>query len=180
MDTLRILMGAVVLILGRKLYWLFVAVVGFVLGMALAPRFISGGSQWVILVIALAAGGLGALLAVFLQQTALAVAGFIGGGYVGYVLAGMMGWEAGRLLWVPALIGAIVGVVLVVALFEWALIILSSLIGAGLIIEATRLSTTTAGLLFVALLIVGIAIQAGMMRGDRQRSEPGPPAQSDD
>jgi hypothetical protein len=179
MDTLRILLGAIVLILGRKLYWLFVAVAGFVLGMALAPRFISGGSQWVILVIALAAGLLGALLAVFLQQAALAVAGFIGGGYVGYVLAGMMGWEAGRLLWVPALIGAIVGVVLVVALFEWALIILSSLIGAGLIVEATRLSTTIAGLLFVALLVVGIAIQAGMMRGDRHRSEPGPPAQSD-
>ena len=132
-----------------------------------------------ILAIALAAGVVGALLAVFLQQAALAVAGFIGGGYVGYVLAGMMGWEAGRLLWVPALIGAIVGVVLVVALFEWALIILSSLIGAGLIAEATHFRPPIAGLLFVALLIVGIAVQAGLMRGDRRRAEPGPPAQSD-
>ena len=179
MDTLRILMGAVVLILGRKLYWLFVGAVGFVLGIALATRFLSGGSQWVILAIALAAGVLGALLAVFLQQAALAVAGFIGGGYVGYVLAGMMGWEAGRLLWVPALIGAIVGVVLVVALFEWALIILSSLTGAGIIVEATHFRPPIAGLLFVALLIVGIAVQAGLMRGDRRRAEPSPPAQSD-
>jgi hypothetical protein len=179
MDTLRILMGAVVLILGRKLYWLFVGAVGFVLGIALAPRFLSGGSQWVILVIALAAGLLGALLAVFLQQAAIAVAGLIGGGYVGFVLAGMVGWDAGRLVWVPIIIGGILGVVLAVALFDWALIILSSLTGAGLIVEATHFSSPIAGLLFVALLVVGIAVQAGLMRGERRRAEPGPPAQSD-
>ena len=134
MNTLRILMGAVVLVLGRKLYWLFVGAVGFVLGIALATRFLSGGPQWVILVIALAAGLLGALLAAFLQQAAIAVAGLIGGGYVGFILAGMIGWDAGRLAWVPIIIGGILGVILVVALFDWALIILSSLTGAGLIV----------------------------------------------
>jgi hypothetical protein len=179
MNTLRILMGAVVLVLGRKLYWLFVGAVGFVLGIALATRFLSGGSQWVILVIALAAGLLGALLAVFLQQAAIAVAGLIGGGYVGFVLASMVGWDAGRLVWVPIIIGGILGVVLVVALFDWALIILSSLTGAGLIVEATQFRPPVAGLLFVALLIVGIAVQAGLMRGERHRAKPGPPAQSD-
>lgn len=179
MDTLRILLGAIVLVLGRKLYWLFVAVAGFVLGIALATRFLSAGPQWVILIIALAAGLLGTLLAVFLQQATIAVAGLIGGGYAGFILAGMAGWDAGRLVWVPIIIGGILGVVLVVALFEWALIILSSLTGAGLIVEATQLSTATTGLLFVALLVVGIAVQAGLMRGERHRSEPGPPAQSD-
>jgi hypothetical protein len=178
MDTLRILMGAVVLVLGRKLYWLFVGAVGFVLGFALATRFLSGGSQWVILVIALAAGLLGALLAAFLQQAAIAVAGLIGGGYAGFILAGMIGWDAGRLVWVPVIIGGILGVVLVVALFEWALIILSSLTGAGLIVEATQFRAPIAGLLFVALLVVGIGIQAGLMRGERRRSEPGPPVET--
>ena len=180
MDTLRILMGAVVLVLGRKLYWLFVGAVGFVLGFALATRFLSGGPQWVILVIALAVGLLGALLAAFLQQAAIAVAGLIGGGYVGFILAGMVGWDAGWLMWVPVVVGGILGVVLVVALFEWALIILSSLTGAGLIVEAAQFRAPIAGLLFVALLVVGIGIQAGMMRGERRRSRPGPPAQSDD
>ena len=179
MDTLRILMGAVVLVLGRKLYWLFVGAVGFALGFALATRFLSGGPQWVILVIALAAGLLGALLAAFLQQAAIAVAGLIGGGYVGFVLAGVIGWDAGRLVWVPVIVGAILGVVLVVALFEWALIILSSLTGAGLIVEAAQFRAPIAGLLFVGLLVVGIAVQAGTMRGDRRRSRPSPPAQSD-
>jgi hypothetical protein len=179
MDTLRILMGAVVLVLGRKLYWLFVGAVGFVLGFALATRFLSGGSQWVILAIALAVGLLGALLAVFLQQAAIAVAGLIGGGYVGFILAGMVGWDAGWLMWVPIIVGAILGVVLVVALFEWALIILSALTGAGLIVEAAQFRPSIAGLLFVALLVVGIGIQAGLMRGERRRSRPGPPAQSD-
>ena len=53
---------------------------------------------------------LGALLAVFLQQAAIAVAGLIGGGYVGFILAGMIGWDAGRLVWVPIIVGGILGV----------------------------------------------------------------------
>ena len=178
MNVLRVLIGTVVLILGRKLYWLFVAAVGFVLGMVLAPRFLSGASQWVILVIALVAGLLGALLAVFLQQAAVAVAGLIGGGYAGFVLAGIIGWDAGRFTWVPILIGGILGVVLAVALLEWALIIISSLTGAGLIVETTHLRPPVAGPLFVALLVVGIAIQAGLMRRERHRSEPDPPAEA--
>ena len=107
---------------------------------------------------------------------------FVGSAFMwgeGFILAGMIGWDASRLAWVPVIIGGILGVVLVVALFEWALIILSSLTGAGLIVEAARFRPPIAGLLFVALLIVGIGIQAGLLRGERRRSRPGPPAQSD-
>lgn len=172
MDVARIVLGSMVLILGRKLYWLFVGVVGFALGFVLATEFLGGASEWVILIVALVAGLAGALLTVFLQRVAIAVAGFAGGGYAVAVLVRSIGWDPGRLTWVPLVVGGIIGLCLVVALFEWALIILSSLTGASLIVESSSLSPSVAGWLFVALLIVGIGIQASAMRRDQHKDVP--------
>ena len=76
--------------------------------------------------------------------------------------------DAGRLeerqiLYAPDFIcnsGGIIGVILVLSLFEVALIGVSALIGASLVVQALNLSPAVAGLLFVILLIVGIVIQA--------------------
>lgn len=169
MAILRILVGVIALTLGRKLFWFFVGAVGFVAGIALATQFLEGQSDWMILAIALGAGLLGALLAVLVQQVAISVAGFIGGGYIAINLLNVLGWETGGFAWLPFVIGGIIGVVLVWVLFDWALIVLSSLTGASLIVQATDFGSQITGLLFVVLLIVGIVIQAGLMRRDRSR-----------
>ena len=109
MPVPAILIGVALLILGRKLYWLFVGAAGFVGGIMLATRFLGGQPNWVILAIALAAGVLGALLAVFLQQMAVALAGFIGGWYITLNLIDTLGWQPGSLAWIPLVIGGIVG-----------------------------------------------------------------------
>jgi hypothetical protein len=161
-----------VLTLGRKLFWLFVGAVGFVLGMALATRYLQGQPDWLLLVLALGVGLLGALLAVFVQRIAIGLAGFIGGGYILINLLNMLGWETGRFGWVVFIIGGIIGVVLIAVLFDWALIILSSLTGSGLIVETIELGSRIEVLVFVVLLILGIAVQGGLMRRRRPRSAP--------
>jgi hypothetical protein len=161
-----------VLTLGRKLFWLFVGAVGFVLGMALATRYLQGQPDWLLLVLALGVGLLGALLAVFVQLIAIGLAGFIGGGYILINLLNMLGWETGRFGWVVFIIGGIIGVVLIAVLFDWALIILSSLTGSGLIVETIELGSRIEVLVFVVLLILGIAVQGGLMRRRRPRSAP--------
>ena len=176
MDILRMLLGVGVRVSGRRLFWLFVAAVGFVSGLALAAQFVQGQPEWMILIIALAAGLVGALLAVFLQQVGVGLAGFIGGGYIAVSLLNVLGWEAGRFTWVPFLVGGVVGLVLVAALFDWALIILSSLTGASLIVQAFRLRPSMAALLFVVLIVVGIVVQARLMRRDRPEPPPPPKA----
>ncbi len=176
MNILRILIGILVLILGRKLFWLFVAVLGFAFGAALGTQLFQGQPDWLILVIALGAGLLGALLAVFLQEIAIAVAGFIGGGYIALILLNALGQNPGPASWLPFLIGGIIGLVLMIALFDWALIVLSSLVGAGLILQAIQpiqLRRPIEGLLFIILVVIGIAIQASLMRGDQP--QPAPP-----
>jgi hypothetical protein len=172
MPVVEVLVGLVVLTLGRRLFWLFVGAVGLVAGITLATQFFRGQPDWVILLIALGAGLLGALLAIFLQQVAIGLAGFIGGGYIAIYLLNVLGLGPGRQSWLPFVIGGIIGIVLVVALFDWALIVLSSLTGASLIVQATHLRPAITGLAFILLFVVGVAVQASLMHGGRSRAAP--------
>ena len=74
------LIGAVVLLFGRKLFWLCVAAIGFAAGVELAPHLVHEPSALLSLTIALLLGIIGALLAVFLQKIAIGVLGFLAGG----------------------------------------------------------------------------------------------------
>ncbi len=177
MDIVRILVGIALLTLGRKLFWLFVGVAGFMFGFGLATQYFRGQPDWVVLVIALAAGLVGVLLALFLQRFAVGVAGFVAGGYILINLLNAVGWQIDQFAWLPFVIGGIIGAVLVLILFDWALIILSSLTGATLIAQAIHFGPLITALAFIVLLILGIAIQASMMT-QREPSAPVPPAEA--
>jgi hypothetical protein len=163
-QALRLLVGAALLFLGRRLYWLFVAGVGFVVAADLVPQLLQIETTILILIIAAIVGVIGAFLAVFLQRAAIAVAGFLAGGYVVLALLDTVGLEIALIGWIVALVGAILGAVLTVLLFDWALIVLSSLAGAGLIIRGLPLENTTIiALVFVILLALGVAVQAALL-----------------
>src|SRR6202040_2527735 len=81
------LIGAVILLFGRKLFWLFVAAVGFAAGVEFAPHLIHEPSPLLALTLALVLGFVGALLAIFLQKIAIAVAGFLAGGKLAVAIA---------------------------------------------------------------------------------------------
>ncbi len=176
---LRILAGLALLTLGRRLFWLFVGLVGFAAGAVLATQFVQG-PEWMVLVIALAAGLVGIVFALVLQQAALALAGFIAGGYVVMSVLHGLGWTANGpnwvLYWALIIVGGIAAAALVLALFEWALIILSSLVGAILIVQTINPDTLLAAILTAVLFVVGIAIQAGLRR--RAQPPPTPPVQA--
>jgi hypothetical protein len=170
----RVLVGIALLILGRKAFWLFVGGVGFVLGLYVATQVVRVQGGWVVL-FALAGGLLGAFLAVVLQHVAVGLAGFVAGGYVAWNLADMLGWELGRrtLAWEPWLVfvaGGIVFAVLIGALFEWALIVLSSITGATLVIQSVGLNPGAQAALFALLVATGIVVQAILYRQERLRS----------
>lgn len=164
MAMIRFLVGGILLTLGRQLFWVFVAAAGFVVGLNLTTRFFAGRPEWLVILIALAAGLVGALLAVFVQQLAVAAAGFVLGGFLAISLLEAFNLSAGRLTWLVYLAGALIGAVLVVALFDWALIALSSLAGAALMVNVLHLRPVLQGLLFLGLVVVGIAIQAALMQ----------------
>jgi hypothetical protein len=169
MHIVEILLGIGMLFFGRRLFWLFVGAAGFIFGMRVAAFLLHGRPEWTTLAIAVAAGLLGALFAVFLQRAAIAVAGFVLGGYALPVILGQMGLRSGHSYWILVLAGGIAGLLLVSLLFDWALIILSSVAGAVLIIEPLRAGLHIKRLLFVLLIAIGIAVQAGLMREGGKR-----------
>jgi hypothetical protein len=174
MDIIFIILGVVLIALGRRLFWLFVGVVGFVVGLNLAAQLVGEQPFWVILLLALLAGLLGSVLAVFLQRLMIAVAGFLAAGYVLLSLLGYFGVELGNLAWLGFLVGGVCGAILASLVFDWALVILSALLGATLMVQG--LSETVPGfepslngLLILVLFFVGIAIQTGYISRGRTR-----------
>ena len=159
MILLAILAGIALLVAGRRLFWLFVGLIGFISGIRLAPQFFPGHPEWMVLVIALMAGALGALLALVLQWLAIGLAGFFAGAYVVVSLLSISGWGTSGMNWLFFFIGGILGTLLMIVLFDWALIILSCLAGAGLIIETIHADRWVMILLFTALFIAGIVVQ---------------------
>lgn len=169
MSVINILIGIGLLIFGRRVFWLFVAGAGFVAGLALANSFLRS-PEWVGVVIGLGIGLFAALLAVFVQRFAIGLAGFLVGGYIALQVLPMLGQEAGWGPWLAIIVGGIIGVTLVGMFLDWALILLSSLAGASLLIEALNLRDGTALSGFIILIVMGVVYQAGELRKDRRRT----------
>lgn len=157
-----IAVGLALLFLGRQLFWIFVGGAGFVIGMALARELMHAQADWLIISVALLAGIIGAILSIFIQRLAVGIAGFLAAGYILFTVAYHVGGE--NFAWAAFLIGGILGAFLVVVLFDWALIILSSLTGALLISQSIRIDPALSLGVLIMAFIAGIAVQAGQFR----------------
>jgi hypothetical protein len=158
------------LFLGRKLFWLFVAAIGFAAGMVVATRLFDVRPEWIAIVIGLVLGVLGALLAFVVQRVAIGVAGFLAGALIATSLVGALGFEQQLWFWAAALVGGLIGALLLAAVFDWALIGLSSLAGASVIIDALHPERAIAWLGLFILVGIGSAAQISMMRREKQHN----------
>ena len=167
LALINAILGGALLVAGRKLFWLFVGAAGFVTGFQLTTRYFQG-PEGVAILVGLVAGLIFAALAVFLQTIAIGIAGFLAGGFVLQSLTSSLGLETAP--WLIYLIGGIIGVLLVSFLFDWAIITLSSLSGASLVVEALQLQRT--GLIFVLLFLAGVIIQGMAYRSEARPVRP--------
>lgn len=170
-PLLTLIAGVALLIAGRRLFWLFVGLVGFVTVYRwLAPAHgtpASGG--WLLAVLA---GVMGILLAIFLQRVAVALAGFFAGGWFAAQLLGLHTLHITNPRGGDLLIFVVAGVIaalLAIALFDLALIVLSSLAGADLVVAAIHPGPRPARLLLIVLAVAGIAVQMGITARRRRR-----------
>jgi hypothetical protein len=173
LSLLNIVLGGTLLILGRRLFWLFVAAIGFVIGIQAANRFFHGSELTVILA-GLFLGFVFALIAIFLESLAIGISGFLGGGYVLLSIAALFGLDHGATPWIAFILGGIIGVMLIAFLFDWALISISSLAGASMILDGLRLGPSTGSVVFLILLIAGVVIQGTELRKNGPRREHSP------
>lgn len=158
-QVFNIFIGIVLLVAGRKLFWLAVGAAGFLLGFGLALNYLEIESAGILLLIGVAAGAIGIVAALFLQQIAIVVVGFLLGGYLSVELMQLISVDLTQWEWLVYLVGGVAGSILVSALFGYALIGLSALIGATMIAQSINLSPQLSTLVLIVLFVVGLIIQ---------------------
>ena len=174
---IQLITGAIQLLLGRKIFWLMVGIMGFILGLFLTV-YVLDWPVWLKLLVGLGVGIVFSVLAVFLQKPMAALFGFFAFGLAAALLAQTAGvTKEFTMFWIIFVIGGLVGVILVFALFDWALIIGTSLSGAGTVVSALNLlldiqkSWMVSLAIFLILVLVGISYQSRYMKPTHSHQE---------
>ena len=167
-----LVLGIALLVAGRRLFWLGVGVLGFLAGLSAAERIAPDLSRGTALLVALAAGVIGLVLAVVVQKVAVGLAGFLLGVVVLGRLLPVAGIELGRWEWLVLVAGGLLAAWAALALFGVALAVLSAGVGATLVVEALPpFSGALAPLVLIGLWVVGVAVQLGR-GGGRATTKP--------
>ena len=167
LPIISILIGALILLFGRRLFWLFVAAIGFAMGVELAPYLLQHPPPWLALALAIVLGILGAMLALVLQKIAIAIAGFLVGGHLATTIMVAFVNTQAQYFGLTFIIGGIIGALLLLLLFDWALILFSSIAGAELIATNLHLPPTGTTILVIVLTVFGIVVQSAMLSRGR-------------
>lgn len=157
--------GLVLLLAGRKFFWLAAAMVAFLFTFNLFENLFGGG--WLGILVALAVGAFFAWLATRYIKLVGELMGALAGGVGLPILLSQFGIHWGYLL--EAAIGALIGFLVMRFLFDWGLILLTSWAGASVVSDQVggrfTLGTTIVTIIFLVLLVVGIFVQASQKRG---------------
>lgn len=162
-SLLNVLFGAAMLLLGRRLFWLFVAAIGFITVTHYALQRLGGMPDSTILIVAIIAGLLGALIAAFARVVGVGVAGFLCGGFLMLTAATALGFSGRNLDIFFYIVGGILGAFLFYALFNWALIILSSVCGAFVLAHNLPAPAAWFWLLVIGLAVLGMIVQGNQL-----------------
>ena len=169
MIWFNFLIGLFLLFSGRKLFWLFVASIGFASGYYYAQEIWAIHSPVPLLILSIVAGAVGAIIAIFFQKAAIVVAGFAAGGYITLNFLDQFTGVSAQMLWLPYIIGGIIGAIILFFVFDRALILLSTLAGAGLIVQVLAFRPWVEITLFLVLVIAGVVFQAKTMAAERSK-----------
>ena len=170
-GAIRLLLGFTVLLAGRNIFWLFIAVIGFMFGIEIAQGLFFEQPMWMSLLAGVGMGLVGAVVAIVYQRIAFALAGFYAGVFLTMVLAGELGLVAMPAV-TPFVIG-VLGAVLALLMTDWAIILLSSLAGAALIV--TTVSNLQSGIAitsFLVLAVIGVVVQWNMLTRQHRSDAP--------
>lgn len=157
--------GAVLLFLGRELNFLFAGAMAFLIGQRLTPLLPAQWPGWADYAFMIGLGVVAALLTFTNERGGFALSGFLAGGYV------MAEYYTPDLLVIPIvpfLLGGVIGAVILGIFTEWALIVISSLIGGYYLTTMFRLAPIPRVLITAGLIIVGAVVQAIIMRAQKQ------------
>ncbi len=171
MNAVYVILGFVLLITGLQLPWLFASGMGFLLANYFGVEPYLGLKGITLLLFSLGFGVIVGLLYIYFKRIVVVLAGFIAGAYICSYLPGALGWNAA---WISLPVVLVAGLIAALIIFLWqslALIFVSSLIGATLVIQFTRFPNISETFLFAIFSVVGILAQWVLMQYNRPDNE---------
>lgn len=158
-EVIRLLLGGGLLFFGRKLLWLFIGAAGFMFGFSSLQRMAGDLKIWYYLGVGIICGIILVVLVRSLKNIAFGVGGFLLGAYFASGLMNVLQLELGMLQWLVMLIMGAGGAALMLTLFDWSAVILSSGLGALLLIQSLPLAPPASQIIFFGLLLLGLVLQ---------------------
>ena len=163
-GLLAVVTGIILLFFGRRMFWLAAGLLAFLFGWQFLQNLIGDGLTPII--VSLGLGILFAWLAIRLVKTVAYVAAFLAGALALPYFLSIFGTD---LSWVwMALIGGLLGLIVIAMAFNWGLVLLTAWAGAsavsGGLQSGLEMSEAAAGLIFIALLLFGIIYQVSHQR----------------
>ncbi|HEX2996150.1 MAG TPA: hypothetical protein VHP14_15095 [Anaerolineales bacterium] len=157
MQIAKVIVGGVLLFLGRELNFLFSAGMGVLIGFRLTPILPAQWPGYYDYIFIAVLGIVAASIALINERTGYFFSGFLAGGYL---FAEYAAPDVLALPLVPFLLGGVVGSLLLGFSTEWGTLIVSCLIGAYYVGSYFPLSSTAQILVTAGLFIVGGLVQA--------------------
>jgi hypothetical protein len=163
MELISIAVGLLLLLLGRKIFWLFVGLAGFLCGFQGVQIFFPDQAA-LGFVFGLLVGVVGVFVAVFFQRISFAMGGFFAGGYLSLAYCSHLSVEEPSqvLFFIVGLIAAVIAFMWM----DWAIILLSAFVGAGaIVVNIALLSPPWSFLVLLLLVLIGCVVQGRTLRG---------------
>jgi len=162
---IRGVLGAILLFLGRELNFLFSGGMAALIAIRLTPLLPPQWPPWSDNAFIIGLGILAAAIPIINERVGYFTSGFLAGGFylAEYYAPGVLSVPL-----LPFIIGGFIGSLILGLFTEWALIIVSSMVGALYVTDLFTLSPTAETLVGAGLFIVGALTQVILMRMQKQ------------
>jgi len=154
-------MGAVLLVFGKKLLTLSVAIVGFYISFTVIPLGFTNITDTQLFIASGVIGILFVFLSRFVEKTAIFIVGMLGGGIVSLSLLNLFQIDFLNTIpqWALFLIGGCIGIFAASFVFDWVLMLLTTFFGAYLLLNLFNFPFLLNLVVYLVLCVVGILFQ---------------------
>jgi hypothetical protein len=165
MLIVRGVIGGILLFLGHELNFLFAGAMAVLLGFRLTPLLPSQWPGWTDYVFIIGLGVIAAVVVLLNERAGYFISGFLAGGLL---LVEYYAPDTLTVPWLPFVIGGIIGALVIGIFTDWALILVTSAIGAAYLLNLFVLNPTLEILIGAGLFIVGALTQVIIMQSQKQ------------
>ena len=164
MLIVRGVIGGILLFLGHELNFLFAGAMAALLGVRLTPLLPSQWPGWADYAFIIALGVIAAIAVLLNERVGYFISGFLAGGLflVEYYAPNTL-----SIPWLPFVIGGTIGALIIGVFTDWALILVTSAIGAYYLLNLFVVNQMLEILIGAGLFIVGALTQVVMMQSHK-------------